>query len=487
MYVKGHSPSALIAMQQQQASLRTSLLIEDASAHSDQAAAASSAPSKGRCFSRWLHAHFPDSRSRFAVVLAFLLALSVSIYWAYWTISQRWLYSNAHPVQSVSFERETSLPALLGLQFFWPHNLAPTHIVHRVVPFLTLGDGSAVNVTSVGCTNIMFGPTPTALCQQLDAEGQPFVWHANPPPSELDGSSALNLPTSSLPLQSSSIFNGGVLCFDVHLMVNATAAEQNGFFDLPVFSATACGLQPLLSELELIRAGHFVETDPAYMGVLDAWNSAQLTGFYRVGQRIELEWAATRTIQPNGAEQLDFQYASVGQYDHSSRYHDSEFAALLATITNQTEAAQWKALRADPNVAYSTARMCVGPSSFNVQVIRLQKLYGFTSFLSDAGQRAAGHSDDNGLASADTEAALIHRLLFVCTVSPCSGGFLNILSIVMFALFPVTYAITRPRSFLPVWLLLRWKQRGKAEPPIAERGSANPTSGDVAIAMPLHY
>ena len=58
-------------------------------------------------FSRLL----PELRSRLAFLLAFLLALGLSIAWLVPTIRGKWLYGLSHPAQSVTYERARVVPA----------------------------------------------------------------------------------------------------------------------------------------------------------------------------------------------------------------------------------------------------------------------------------------------------------------------------------------------------------------------------------------
>ena len=126
-------PVRFVAVTSQRASLQTSLLEEqeEFSSKMDSSlpvvASPDARPAKGNVLTRWLHSHFPDQPSRWAAVLAFLLALGVSIYWLQWTITSRWQYSRDHPVQSISFESVQRFPQLLGNQLYFVERFIPSN------------------------------------------------------------------------------------------------------------------------------------------------------------------------------------------------------------------------------------------------------------------------------------------------------------------------------------------------------------------------
>jgi hypothetical protein len=74
------------------------------------------------------------------------------------------------------------------------------------------------------------------------------------------------------------------------------------------------------------------------------------------------------------------------------------------------------------------------------------------------------------------------------------GGFLNLLVLILLLFFPLEFNPTQPRTFLALWLLHKWRNRGVL--PISDSASeqkprqhlqlqAREQSGDSAFTEPL--
>ena len=173
---------------------------------------------------RWLSALFPDRRSRYVAVLAFLLAVAVSLYWLVWTIQTKWL--NEPTIQSISYERVGSLPALFGLMFSYS---VPADYVYarKVIPLIQRTDSGPTIATNYINCNETFLLAWSAMCQPLDPNtGLPIFSVSAAPPGELDGASAEHMDLSRFPLQFLDQFNDKDICFQLHLMQNQTFATE---------------------------------------------------------------------------------------------------------------------------------------------------------------------------------------------------------------------------------------------------------------------
>lgn len=178
---------------------------------------------------RWFLSHFSDKHSRFAFVLAFLLALAVSIYWLQFTIVQRWKYSLDHPLQTVSFETVDQLPAILALELKFTDQFLPLESTYmqRVIPLLISPTYSYLPNPSIACTNLDFNGA-NVLCQQVDSSGNPVVNVADAPAGEVDGSYAEHIDAGLFPLQYRMIAGAESqsVCFSVQVLVNSTALDR---------------------------------------------------------------------------------------------------------------------------------------------------------------------------------------------------------------------------------------------------------------------
>ena len=108
-------------------------------AHTDDARSPSPDPptSLFHSVSQWYASHLPHPHSRVAFAVSFLLALALSLWWLISTVRSKWLADIAHPVQAVSWDRETSFTALFGLPLlyddFTPNDQNSSY-VRKVLP-----------------------------------------------------------------------------------------------------------------------------------------------------------------------------------------------------------------------------------------------------------------------------------------------------------------------------------------------------------------
>ena len=344
-------------------------------------------PAKGSWLIRWFTSHFHDRQSQVAAVLAFLGALAVSIYWLIWVVEQRWIYSNQHPVQSVTFEPVQSLPAIIGIQVLFEEMFVPAEytLFRKVIPQLSVKAGRVFNVSGVTCTGSSFFGTEAALCQQT-VNGQSALL-AGAPTGELNGESASRFELSTLPLQYAP--NGGldgVLCLSIHLFQNRSAMDAVGVFNPPAVIVASFSARSVLSEVELMAAGYASVFDPVAAANFPNDDSATtLIGWFNLDQIVNSLYSASQTIQVDGTRQLELTYSVTGELAIAPSYREREFNNLLTTVQNETARAELMAWRSDSDVAYNVGSFCAQPRSFMVQIVRLQRLYGWGSFLSDAG------------------------------------------------------------------------------------------------------
>lgn len=460
------SPS-LLTMQRQ--TLNTALL-DEASAPRSSAAFSrkSAAPSDsggsvgGNFVIRWLSALFPDRRSRYIAVLVFALALSVSLYWLIWTIQRKWI--NEPIIQSISYEHVGSLPAMFGFMFSYSVPADYTY-ARKVIPLIQQSNSGPTLATNYINCNETFLLAWSAMCQPLDPNtGLPIFSAAAAPPGELDGSSAHHMDLSRFPLQFFDQFNDKDVCFQLHLVQNQTfATEFTEVYDnlsvppprssgmkatahgtlgsiaclialtsslclfvslLPFSNLVGLSAGATLSALELIAAGHTAPQDPVVYRIATQDGTARL-GAYGYNRLLELSFSATRSVDVNGQSSIDYSYDVVTNLPRSPAQTARDFQQLLDSST-PVEVARLQQLMLLPSTSYQSTRLCVEPRSFQVQVIRSLRLYSFASFLTDL------------------------------------GGAVNFISLSLLILFPLSASITRPRSFLPLWIMARWQRRNQA-------------------------
>ena len=84
----------------------------------------------------YVRRRIPDPRSRWAFLFALLGAVALSLWWLINTVQNKWIYSNQHPQQIITFERVTSLPALFGLSLVYYNYSVPAdaNLFRRVTP-----------------------------------------------------------------------------------------------------------------------------------------------------------------------------------------------------------------------------------------------------------------------------------------------------------------------------------------------------------------
>lgn len=85
----------------------------------------------------WYASHLPNPHSRVAFALSFVLALALSLWWLISTVRSKWLQDIAHPVQAVSWDRETKFTALFGLPLLYDDitsNDQNSSYVRKVLP-----------------------------------------------------------------------------------------------------------------------------------------------------------------------------------------------------------------------------------------------------------------------------------------------------------------------------------------------------------------
>ena len=168
-------------------------------------------------------------------------------------------------------------------------------------------------------------------------------------------------------------------------------------------------------------------------------------GAYEYNRLLELQFAATRSIDVNGLSSIEYSYQVVTNLPRSPAQTAHDLQQLLDSST-PAEAARLQQLLLLPSTSYQSTRLCLQPRNFQVQIIRSIRLYNFASFLADL------------------------------------GGALNILSLSLLILFPLSASITRPRSFLPLWVMERWKKRRRSHTPGEHDAEAEMMASGGAIA-----
>jgi hypothetical protein len=95
------------------------------------------------------------------------------------------------------------------------------------------------------------------------------------------------------------------------------------------------------------------------------------------------------------------------------------------------------------------AEVIIFPNTLSVQVIREVQPYTFGSFVADL------------------------------------GGYLNLLSLVLLLLFPIRFQPTKPRTFLALWLLRKWRTRHELNPGAETNVNTDSTSDADIVLQPI--
>ena len=381
--------------------------------------------------------HFPDTLSRVAFIVALLGAVVISLLWLIWTIQNRWIFAIDHPVQSISYESVASIPALVGVQFSFLSEFLPPDLVHylRVVPVSDPEGASGNNpslIPAVNCNLTTFA-FEMALCQQVWPDtGLPFFNAAIAPPGEMDGSSASKIDLSAMPLQfTHSAMASSAVCFQVHMLANQTALDASARALPPVFLMGILSPSSLLAQNELTRAGHTAASDP----LVQAWSArdsaVQVLGFLQFARSLIMEFTATNTIDVDGSVSVGYRFQTLADLPRGPGQQVRDFKSLLQFTPDRAEQLRLAKLYADPSTVYQSTHLCMAPQTLTVEVVRKQVLYGWSQFLSDA------------------------------------GGALNILTLALAMLFPLTFKAVKSKTFLPLWIALKWKRRHEPTAPLA--------------------
>lgn len=145
--------------------------------------------------------------------------------------------------------------------------------------------------------------------------------------------------------------------------------------------------------------------------IATADGTAQL-GAYAYNRLLELQFAATRSIDIEGRSSIEYAYQVVTNLPRSPGQTARDFQQLLDSCT-PAEAARLQQLMQLPSTSYQSTRLCVQPRNFQVQVIKSLRLYNFASFLADLGQswRANERSAERSSIAVPAERPLIMFLL----------------------------------------------------------------------------
>ena len=257
----------------------------------------------------------------------------------------------------------------------------------------------------------------TRVCVPVDSAGIPILGSQIAPASELNGATAASLALAyfeSYQLQFTGLPHEGLI-FESFLLLNVEQSPPSFF--LPSLGLWSMNPQESLSMQEILsRTPSSATFDPT----TDMTFSLMMT----YGRCHFVQFIASRFIRLDGSEELKYIYYPQGEQilSTSPEFTNERFAALLNATSDELERSRLQTLRADPNVTLSYSRLKVRPASMYVQVIREVQPYTFASFVSDV------------------------------------GGFLNIMVLFLIFLFPFTIHTARPRTFLVLWVLVKWRK-----------------------------
>jgi len=365
-----------------------------------------------------------------ALVVAAVLALAASVWWLVYTIQFKWLYGLTHPLVTVSVESVQSLPVFFGAAVL-PGNMELVYL--RTIPWMW-NDVSGLRETRyVSCTGLDGVKQYDILwCLPTDESGALWLTadRAGAPADERSGASARSALMNDWPLQFHS--NQDILCVDTHLMVNDTRMQQNPNPGTPGFALYMFNISQALGLAEVL---HYVSTlgnssadSAAAADALNAWSAPIPYMAYTDWDSIfYFHSATTRTLYSDGRDELDYAYSSAGHMSVQPATVDSMFRELLTETPNATERVQLTALHNRSDVTYHFHRFCTQPQSMMVNVVRQSHPYTLASFLADV------------------------------------GGALNLLTVVLLALFPLAKQVTQPRTFGPLLWMQQCRRRSQAQ------------------------
>ena len=273
---------------------------------------------------------------------------------------------------------------------------------------------------------------PLTLCQPADAQGNPFL---TPLPGEMDGASALGMQdtledAAQWPLQ----FTGSTdaLCLTSFVFLNITKLPPEIPLSQMLFALVPLSLPQLLAMEEHMAVGANIPSDPRMWSFVNSLTSPTVMEYQ---QRHLVRLTATKTVHTNGEHEWTYSYNQGKDLNlmdidlqsyadtmlNNTAITDPTLHAQILALLPGASMGQWN----DSTIKLRISDVCFTPSSYTVQVVRETSTYGAISFLSDL------------------------------------GGFANLVSLVMLALFPLAMNVVRPRSFVVLWLSDKWAARTK--------------------------
>jgi hypothetical protein len=197
--------------------------------------------------------------------------------------------------------------------------------------------------------------------------------------------------------------------FHVYLLVNMSLLPS--MTDTPTVFMTALSPQQTAMRLE----------NPNWH---ESFSEATQIGEFAYGQRFLLQFSATRWLRLSGEEQLQYEYSFSGGHPLTGEQQAACFPSLLNSTRNASEHAFVQTLS---NLTCLYFSVDIFPRTLVVQTISEVVSYGWSSFLADV------------------------------------GGALNLMSLVVLLLFPIAFEPTKPRTFLALWLISKWRLRHEHE------------------------
>jgi len=364
----------------------------------------------------WFYRALPDRESRLAFGIAFLAALTIAIYWSYYTIHNKWLYSYSHPESRVTVDSASSLPGLAsGMALSTTY---PLGVVAGEWSWVIWAESLyADHVVSVdGLIACKLAVAYGYVCQPIDAQGKPMYQPSQQGMvgNEADGTGEWRLRYTSR-LQA--------LCYTNLAYVNRTLLNMTMQQSIVMTSMAAIPLTA--TDMRVING----EQNSSSIPIRPSSNST--TPIQRVSGPLMFPYDSLHTItfRPHRRETLD--HVITYQYDYNLAggfsLNDVAKDMLWWELYNRSSiGTRWFLRKAryewDEDLELKVTRICTVPATFDVQVSTEVTTYGFESFLSDV------------------------------------GGFLNLLSLFFVLLFPLTYKVTQPRSFVAMYIAYKCRR-----------------------------
>lgn len=392
---------------------------------------------------RYLSTLFPSLSTRVLFFLWVLFALGIILYYLVFLIRDKWVYSVNHPSTEVKQVVVNSVPAFEGLlfrseitdkfgadEFAYADQPSPPQAQDGVaslflIPFMTnISSGAPRQVSKRVTCQVKKWILPHALCEQFDPNRNKTVIPFNEQTILQDDPNLTGDPaythvdwSDDQLLQYKDM--GDALCWDVHVFYNVTRLGPL-LYRLPVVSLFHYTAQKFLQVKESIALNQTSTDDPLTRSILNS-SPRELDLISNSVHLVNLQME--RYIDIHKKEKRSFQLIPQSSLELSDRVKLLAFQDLIRSRSPYEREVLYRRVNAslDPNnngtFIYAPTRLCLGMTSFAILTVTETISYSWLSFFSDI------------------------------------GGFLNLLALLFFILFPISRKMySHSRTFLVVWL-----------------------------------